>query len=233
MSKEMKTEEKGMPDYSKSKIYKIVCNITGETYYGSTVQSLAKRVGQHRDDFKRWKNGKGNCVKSYDIIERGDYDYSLVEECPCDSKEQLHVRERYWIENNECVNKYIPGRTFKEWYDDTIETRREVAKVYRDQNKDIVNRYKQKYRENNKEKEKERMRIYRENNKEKEKERHIKYYQDNKEKRLDYQIEYRNKQKELNNDKLVCGCGSEITKANLTRHLKSKKHLVWVDSQSE
>jgi len=174
-----------MPDYSKSKIYKIVCNITGETYYGSTCQSLAKRVGSHRDNFKRWKNGKYTYVKSYDIIERGDYDYSLVEECSCDNKEQLHARERYYIENNECVNKNIPSRTRKE------------------------------YREQNKEKIKE----YYEDNKEHISERKKEWYQANKEK-----IEGSRKQK------IVCECGSEVTKTNLSRHLKSKKHIAWVES---
>ena len=30
--------------YTNSKIYKIICNITGDTYYGSTYQTLPKRL---------------------------------------------------------------------------------------------------------------------------------------------------------------------------------------------
>jgi hypothetical protein len=185
-----------MPDYSKSKIYKIYCNITGETYYGSTVQPLHKRVGAHKANFDRWKNGKTNYVKSYDIIERGDYDYSLVENYPCDSKEQLHSRERYWIENFECVNKCIPGRTKKEYRDVNKEKIAEQNKEYREQNKGKI----KEYREQNKEKIKE----YREQNKEK--------------------IEERRKQK------IVCECGSEVRKDSMHRHLKTKKHIAWVES---
>ena len=54
-----------MPDYSKAKIYKIVCNISGETYYGSTTQPLWKRMGHHRH--------KSNNANSKQIIQRGNY----------------------------------------------------------------------------------------------------------------------------------------------------------------
>jgi len=69
-----------MPNYKNGKIYKIVCNTTGETYYGSTTQPLWKRMGHHRC--------KTNSANSKQIIERGNYDYVLVEEYPCDNKEQ-------------------------------------------------------------------------------------------------------------------------------------------------
>lgn len=105
-----------MPDYQKGKIYKILCNITGLTYYGSTTQALSVRMGGHRIKF--------NCSSKH-IILGGDYDYSLVEDCPCENKEQLHRRERYYIENNECVNAQIPGRTDKEY-----------QKEYRKKNRD-------------------------------------------------------------------------------------------------
>ena len=204
-----------MPDYSKSKIYKIFCNLTGETYYGSTVQPLYKRVSEHKGDFKRWKNGKFTYVKSFDIIERGDYTYSLVEHFPCDSKEELHARERYWIENNECVNKYIPGRTKEEYR----EQNKEKMKEYREQNKEHIREYEKEYREQNKEHIREQKKEYYEQNKEKIKE----YREQNKEKIN----EDRRKQK------IVCECGSEVRKDNLARHKKTKKHLDGVESQCE
>ena len=101
-----------MPDYKKSKIYKIVCNITGLTYYGSTLQPISKRMYGHRSDYKQNKGCKSELV-----LAGSDYSYSLVEECQCENKEQLLRRERHWIENNECVNKAIPGRTWVERYD--------------------------------------------------------------------------------------------------------------------
>ena len=40
--------------YNNSKIYKIVCNITNEVYYGSTVQGLSKRLKGHVNDSKQF-----------------------------------------------------------------------------------------------------------------------------------------------------------------------------------
>jgi predicted GIY-YIG superfamily endonuclease len=132
-----------MPDYSKSKIYRIVCNETGETYYGSTTQTLAKRLVGHRADVKK-KN-----FSSKQIIERGNYDMILCEECPCENKEQLHAIERKWIETNECVNKNIPCRTRKEindahkddrkqFYEKNKEEKLRNAKIYYEANKEAI-----------------------------------------------------------------------------------------------
>jgi len=123
-----------MPDYSKSKIYKIVCNITGETYYGSTTQALNVRIGGHRNETKRGVNR----TTSRQIIERGDYDIVLCEECPCETKEQLHAIERKWIETNDCVNKTIPTRTIAEWYEANAQRMIEYHKNYYETNKDTI-----------------------------------------------------------------------------------------------
>ncbi len=48
-----------MPDYKLGKIYKIVCNITGKVYYGSTCEpTLARRLAKHAGNYKRWSQGK-------------------------------------------------------------------------------------------------------------------------------------------------------------------------------
>ena len=40
----------------------------------------------------------------------GDYDIILLEECQnITNKDQLHARERFYIDSLECVNKYRPG----------------------------------------------------------------------------------------------------------------------------
>ena len=98
-----------MPDYKRGKIYRIVCNITGDTYYGSTaMQYLCNRKSDHNSGFKLFKQGLAGKCRSYDIIERGDWTMVLVENSPCNSKEELLMRERYYIENNECINKARP-----------------------------------------------------------------------------------------------------------------------------
>ena len=144
-------------NYSKSKIYKIVCNITGESYYGSTTQPLSVRIGEHRRDAKI----ESRNVSSKPIILRGNYDIILCEEYPCENKEQLHARERKWIEDNECINKYIPGRTYKEYYEANKEQYKQYNEEYREANKEQMKQYQKHYREANKEQLKQYQKEYR------------------------------------------------------------------------
>jgi hypothetical protein len=131
-----------MPDYSKSKIYKIVCNETGEQYFGSTTQSLSSRLYCHKQ--------KTNPTKSKPIIERGNYNIILCEEFPCENKEQLNSRERKWIEENECVNRNIPTHTREEYYEKHFEKiqkyQKEYVKEYRQKNIEKYNEYQRQYR---------------------------------------------------------------------------------------
>jgi hypothetical protein len=180
-----------MTDYSKSKIYKIVCNITGLIYIGSTSQTLTRRIQDHKKNYKRYLNEKYDFTSSFKIIENNNYDIILVEDFPCEKKYQLHARERYWIENTECVNMFIPTRTHKEWYQDNKEKNKENKKLYQ-KNYDDNNKEKHKqYREDNKEKIKENNKAYVLKNKEK-----IKEYQ--KEYHKAYALKYKEKRKEIN-----------------------------------
>ncbi len=96
-------------DYSKAKIYKIICNTTGEQYFGSTTQTLSQRLTDHKCGIRRKKK-----CRSSQIIERNNFSILLVESCPCENREQLMARERFHIENNDCVNKIVPARTNEE-----------------------------------------------------------------------------------------------------------------------
>ena len=98
-----------MSKYQRSIIYKIFDNTNGNVYYGSTYNLLRVRMQGHRADAKRNRN-----CESKQIILNGNYSYSMVEPYPCNSKQELHTRERYWIENFDCVNKNVPCRTKKD-----------------------------------------------------------------------------------------------------------------------
>ena len=115
-----------MPDYSKSVIYKLYDNTNGDTYYGSTCNKLRYRIRQHK-----YYASKRPC-KSKSIILNDEWSYCVVEEFPCETKLQLHTRERWWIENHKCINKIIPTRTTKEWR----EEHQEVIKKYREEHKE-------------------------------------------------------------------------------------------------
>jgi len=99
-------------DYSNSRIYRLVCNETGKCYYGSTTRSLGRRLANHKSEYKRWQEDKKYYITSFDVIAGGDYNIELVEECSdVTNRDQLRARERHYIESNECVNKYVPGRS--------------------------------------------------------------------------------------------------------------------------
>ena len=121
--------------YQKGKIYKVVCNKTGLVYIGSTYDTLTQRLCSHRSDYRKWLLDKTKQTSSsVKVLENEDYDIILIENYPCSNKEELHSRERYYIENMECVNANIPTRTVKE---------------YNEQNKEMIsNRFKEYYIKN-------------------------------------------------------------------------------------
>ena len=67
--------------------------------------------------------GKYNYVTSFGIIKLEEVDIILIENFQCKDKNELHARERYWIEQNMAivVNKCIPTRTGKEYQKDNKE----------------------------------------------------------------------------------------------------------------
>ena len=190
----MESEKKGKKgiDYSKSKIYRIVCDTTGLTYIGSTVETLSNRLSKHKSHYKHYLKYKNPFITSFKILENNNYKIILIDNCPCNSKEELHREERKYIETIECVNKVIPGRTGKEYCEDNKFKRQQKSKEYY---------------ENNKEKELIRQKNYYQKNKDKLKE--------NYEKKKDEIIEKRK-------EKIECNfCKKIMLKTNIRIHQKT------------
>lgn len=94
-----------MVDYKKGKIYKIVCNNTQRQYIGSTCVGLSQRLVEHRASYNRFINGKiKNKSSAVEILQGGNYSIFLLEEYPCENRDQLVAKEREWIEKTECIN---------------------------------------------------------------------------------------------------------------------------------
>lgn len=93
-----------MNKYDNGKIYKVVCNVTGECYVGSTVNTLNHRLMCHKSALNSHKRGKIGYMTVFKIIERGDYKIELVEDYPTDSKFNLERRECYWVQQLDCIN---------------------------------------------------------------------------------------------------------------------------------
>jgi hypothetical protein len=96
-----------MPDYLKGKIYLLICNITGLKYIGCSCEPiLSRRLALHVKDYKRYlKNKRVDYKFSFRILENNDYNIILLEKYPCESRDELLMRERHYIETIECVNK--------------------------------------------------------------------------------------------------------------------------------
>jgi len=189
------------------KIYKLIGY--GLTYYGSTTDLLCNRKGKHKYDYKRFKNGKGKYITSFDIIEKGDDWYiEAVEEV--EDEDQLLKREGFYIKNNECVNKRVAGRTKKEYYEDNNEKMKAYSSKWAKDNREKI---KKRYHENKDEiNRKRREYMSSAEMKQKKKEQDKKYRTENKAK-----IDAKKK------EKLPCpNCSKLITASNLKRHIKTQ-----------
>ena len=119
-----------MPDYSKGKIYRLTCNDPDLIYYGSTVQTLKKRISHHKSHL--------NC-SSKKLFDVGGVEIELVLECPCDNEIELREIEDTYIVNDKCVNITRPFVSQEEQklnrlnYDRT-EPRKEKKKEYQEKN---------------------------------------------------------------------------------------------------
>jgi hypothetical protein len=138
-----------MVNYDNGKIYKIVCNVTGETYIGATTKKyVSKRLTEH---VYRFNHPELNQYMSKKIIENGNYYIELVELVKCESKDELSKRERYWIENTVCVNKQMPSRTKKEYRELVRDKQIEYMKIYSKTNSAKLNQRASEWYKNNSE----------------------------------------------------------------------------------
>jgi hypothetical protein len=190
------------------KIYKLVSFQTDKIYIGSTSQRLlCHRFASHKSKFTMWLNGKCHYYSSFELIQYNDCEIVLIEEYPSKSHYELEARERYWIEREDCVNRYIPTRTSKEWIEQHKEYMAEKKRAYREQNIDKIKlKDKMKY-ENNKE--------------------YIKKRERNR---------YENKKEVINEKRsqiVKCECGVEIAKWSLFNHKKTDKHKQAMERTSQ
>ena len=184
-----------MTDYSKTKIYKIESHLGDKIYIGSTAkQYLSQRFQQHKQDYTKWKKGKSGKVMSYALFDEygpENCQIILIEEYPCSSKDAKNAKESHYIRTLDCVNKNIPGRTSKQYYEDHKEDikkyredHKEESKKYREDHKEDLLKNAKEYYEKNKDNIQIKTKQYRDDNKETILEKKKKYYMENKEKIL-------------------------------------------------
>ena len=186
-------------DYSKTIIYKIVCNDLNvkECYVGHTI-NMTKRKYSHKSLCHNEKN-KDHNLKIYQIIrENGGWEnwsMLLVEKFPCKDKHEACKREReVYEELGAKMNMLRPYLTQEERTEYDKQYNKKYGKQYREEHKAEI---KQHYQDH--------------------KEYHKLYYQDHKEERKKYDKQYREKLKE----KIQCEyCAKLLSKSHMPRHIK-------------
>lgn len=207
-----------MVNYNNGKIYKIEPKCEheeGDVYIGSTTKNyLSQRMNNHRSMYKRWKNEKVNKhVRSYDLFDKyglENCEIILVEIVNCETKEQLHAREKYYIKSMQCVNKTIPLRTSTEYYESIKDKKIEYNKTRYSENavvREKILEQNKKYQIRNQEAIADKKKLYRENNKE--------------------AIKLKKQENE------TCECGCEVRKDKLPRHQRTKKHEQLMKEKAE
>ena len=206
-----------MSKYTNGKIYQITDTTHTMSYIGSTINTLSRRMAQHRNIYKRFVNGK--CIvrlSAFDLFEEFDVENCkivLIEVYPCNSKEELFAREGYHIANVECINKCIMGRTKKEHYEDNKDDSLNSVRVYRQLNIEKLRERESLYRQVNREAIRERKKLYRTLNIEKVRESEKTHY-------------YKN-----NVLLITCECGCSIVKNGISIHRKTAKHIQRMEQQ--
>ena len=124
--------------YQNGKIYCIWSYETDDIYIGSTCDELDVRMYSHRTMYNRLLKGKKvSNRKSFEILKYGDAQIGIIEEYPCNTKQELLKREGDLQKQIKCVNKQIAGRTDKEYYEDN----KEKFKEYYEKNKETIEKY--------------------------------------------------------------------------------------------
>ena len=94
-----------------ARIYRINAPNLGKAYYGSTTRTLTYRMSTHKGSMNTRNRGHHQFkCSSFDIITDPDV-YIEEIEVVVGTKAEIAVRERWWIDNNPCVNIRKPGRT--------------------------------------------------------------------------------------------------------------------------
>lgn len=174
----MQTENK----YSRGKIYKIIAEDSNDIYIGSTCQKyLSSRMTVHRNQMLNKEYNKGKC-KSSEVMKNSNAKIVLIENFPCNDKNELKAREQFWIDSYKCSNDDNLLNTkkaiieTKEEYDEMMKQSREKwsqnnkdkIKAYRDSEhyKELTRQRNKRWREANRERKNELNKQYRERHKE-------------------------------------------------------------------
>lgn len=235
-------------DYSKCIIYKIQHRWKDELLYIGSTTNFAKRKGQHKSQCYNTNNKIYNAKLYQSIRDNGgweEFNMVVIKEFPCENRRQAEAEE------DRCIREMKSYLNMHRAYV-SEEEKLELAKKYREMNKEKIAEKNHKYYELNKEnindkrKDKrkeyyeqnkqeisEKKKMYREANKQKINEKKKRDYQNNKEKINEKNRIYREANKDKLYEKFNCACGGKYTHEARTKHLKTNKHQTFINQQTE
>ena len=218
--------------YKNAKIYQLIDYTTGNFYIGSTCLPLHKRLHIHKraSKNKKFKNIKLYNVFIHDMFDCGQIKIRLIEAVNVETKEQLLREENkhiiFQLDNPLCLNTY---RSYV-----SAEQKKEELKKYMENNKEHLKECANLYRSNNAERikaaKKETYAQNSENYAKKAQEYYLKNVEVIKEKHKNYWSENGQKINEKRKEKVTCECGTVLSKWNMTKHVKTNKHISYLNN---
>lgn len=129
-------------------IYKIFSDKGDKVYYGSTIINPFKRFYIHKYKYS-YTDDFCSSFELFDLYGIANCKCEVIETCDISI---IRLRERWWIENNECVNKIIPIKSKAEineqkrqYIEDRKEEYKEYNRKYREEHKEKLKEYRRKY----------------------------------------------------------------------------------------
>jgi hypothetical protein len=173
--------------YDNGKIYKLVCS-DGHYYYGSTITELRRRLWGHK---KSSETMSSKVYKHINSIGWNNVKIELVELYSCNSREELRVKENFFIiqsKNDKLCLNTLNAHTHldeKKKMEKERQTRNkihrsEVVHAYYVKNKDVIRDNAKTSYSLNKEEHRERCKRYNEKNKDSVTTQRKQYYNENK-----------------------------------------------------
>ena len=234
--------------YNNSKIYKLVDQVNGYFYIGSTCNPLSKRLYWHKNDAKKQSRQNTKVYKYFNEIGWDNVKIVLIQENYLDNKDQLLREEdsiiQMYLHDEKCLNC---NRSFV-----SLTEHHEKRKQYDQNHKEEIKTYKQKYYDKNKNEINSKSKMYYEINKKDILEKQKDFYQANKENVLLRQKSYiethiqqrkeklkewyeknREKVREYKTKEVKCLCGALFTISHKSRHERTKRHQAFIHDEKQ
>lgn len=214
--------------YANGKVYKIIGDLDGPCYVGSTINHLSERLMNHKSGYKKWKNdSNARYMRSFDIFDQYGFDECtivLLECCNVQTRVELLQREQHYIDTLDCVNHINAINNEdqkrairKKWADAHPEHKKE----YYIKNKEKIKQQSIEYYYENQEACSARNKIWRANNQDKIKQDMKTYAEKNKE-RIKAQREV---------DVYCDVCKYSVQKKEMKRHERTIRHVTNLGEQ--